>query len=289
MSLLRSIVSRLVRKPLLLIAIAATLVVAVAMPVQASTRSTPVAAGHPQAAKPTIVLVHGAWADASSWSRVIKRLQADGYTVDAPPNPLRGLPYDTDYLRDYLLTVPGPIVLVGHSYGGAVITDAATGNPNVKALVYVDAFVPDTGETLQQLIAAQPGSVFAVADPTTVFNLAPYPNAPAGDGDTYIKSSLFHADFAADLSTAKAAEMAATQRPLAGSATQEPSSAPAWKTIPSWYLVGTADKVIPPAEQLAMALRAGSHITSVRASHASLVSRPDAVEQLVVSADRATR
>jgi pimeloyl-ACP methyl ester carboxylesterase len=272
-----------------LVAIVATLVVAIVMPLQAASAGASQPPSRPQPVKPTIVLVHGAWADASSWSGEIKRLQADGYTVDAPPNPLRGLPQDSADLADYLATVPGPIVLVGHSYGGAVITDAATGNPNVKALVYVDAFVPAEGETLQQLVGAQPGSVLAVADPTTVFNVAPYFGAPAGDVDTYLKPSLFHADFAADVSARKAAEMAATQRPLTASATVEPSSAPAWKTIPSWYLVGTADKVIPPAEQLAMAQRARSHITSVRASHASLVSQPDAVVQLVLAADRATR
>jgi pimeloyl-ACP methyl ester carboxylesterase len=274
---------------LLVVAIAATLAVAIALPVQAASASAPHRPSRPQPAKPTIVLVHGAWADASSWSGEVKRLQADGYTVDAPPNPLRGLPYDADYLSDYLSTISGPVVLVGHSYGGAVITDAATGNPNVKALVYVDAFAPAQGETLKDLIGAQPGSALAVADPTTVFNVALYPGAPAGDVDTYLKPSLFRADFAADVSARKAAEMAAIQRPLTASATVEPSSAPAWKTVPSWYLVGTADKVIPPAEQLAMAQRAGSHVTSVHASHASLVSRPDAVVQLVLAADRATR
>ena len=173
-----------------------TIVVAIAVPVQAATRSTSLAAWRsPHApytphAKPTIVLEHGAWADASSWSRVVKLLQADGYTVDAPPNPLRGLSTDTETLSDYLSTIAGPIVLVGHSYGGAVITDAATGNPNVKALVYIDAFAPAEGETLQQLVGAQPGSALAVADPTTVFNLVPYPNAPAGDVDTYLKQML---------------------------------------------------------------------------------------------------
>ncbi len=289
MSALRSIVTLLRRRRLLLVAVAATLVVAIVLPVQAATADDAHPQPHPQTVKPTIVLVHGAWADASSWSGVVKRLQAAGYTVDAPPNPLRGLPQDSASLSAYLSTIAGPIVLVGHSYGGAVITDAATGNPNVKALVYVDAFAPAQGETLQQLVGAQPGSAFAVADPTTVFNLVPYPGAPAGDADTYLKPSLFHAAFAADLSGAMAAEMAATQRPLAASATVEPSTAPAWKTIPSWYLVGTADKVIPPAEQLAMAHRAGSHITSVRASHVSLVSRPGAVVGLVLAADRATR
>src|SRR5271170_6691986 len=137
----------------------------------------------PPGPKPTIVLVHGAWADSSSWDNVIPLLQADGYTVDAPPNPLRGLASDSAYLASYLQTISGPIVLVGHSYGGAVITNAATGNANVKALVYVDAFAPAAGETLFGLTAAQPGSCVG-AD---AFNLVPFPGAPSGDADTFLK------------------------------------------------------------------------------------------------------
>src|SRR6185369_16879761 len=137
--------------------------------------------------KPSIVLVHGAWADSGSWNGVVQRLQADGYTVDVPPNPLQGLAYDPAYLADFLHSISGPIVLVGHSYGGAVITNAATGDKQIKALVYVDAFAPDQGQTIGQLVSSVPGSCVVAADPTTLFNLATYPGAPAGVFDAYYK------------------------------------------------------------------------------------------------------
>jgi pimeloyl-ACP methyl ester carboxylesterase len=240
---------------------------------------------HP--ARPTVVLVHGAWADSSSWDGVVRRLQHDGYTVDVPPNPLRGLLSDAAYIADYLHTISGPIVLVGHSYGGAVITNAATGNANVKALVYVDAFVPDEGETVVQLAGSKPGSALAVADPTTVFSFAPYPGGPAGDLDAYVLPGVFPGAFANDLSRSRAAVLASTQRPVALSALATPSGVPAWKTIPSWDLVGTKDNVLPAAEQLAMATRAHAHVTSVAASHLSMISRPQAVVTLIVAADHA--
>ncbi len=208
--------------------------------------------------------------------------------VVAPPNPLRGLAADSAYLASYLSTISGPVILVGHSYGGAVITNAATGNVNVKALVYVDAFAPDQGESVGQLVNALPGSVLA-GDPTPVFNVVADPALPAGDVDLYFKASVFHADFAADISDAKSAELAATQRPLAVGVIGELSGDPAWKHVPSWYLVGTADKVIPLAEQLAMAQRAGSHISQVNSSHVSLISQPDAVVRLIEDASHAIR
>ena len=145
--------------------------------------------------KPTIVLVHGDWADGSSWSAVIPRLQRQGYQVVAPPNQLRGPSVDAPYLASFLQTIPGPIVLVAHSYGGFVITNAATGNANVKALVYIDAFIPDQGETLLQLVSAQPGSCIG-GDPTQVFNLVPYPGGPSGDVDVYVKPAVFPGCFA---------------------------------------------------------------------------------------------
>jgi pimeloyl-ACP methyl ester carboxylesterase len=243
--------------------------------------------------RPTIVLEHGAWADSSSWAGVIRRLQADGYTVDAPPDPLRGLTYDSNYLSDYLSTITGPVILVGHSYGGAVITNAATGNPNVKALVYVDAFIPAQGETLLQLVAAQPGSCLG-GDPTNVFNFVPYPGAQPGDVDLYLKAApdLPYpgiADcFANGLSASEAAVLAATQRPLAFSAAAAPSGVPAWQTIPSWSVIGTADHVLPPAEQLFMSERAGAHITEINAGHLSLISDPGAVARVIALAARAT-
>src|SRR6266496_2259122 len=200
--------------------------------------------------KPSIVLVHGAWADGSSWSRVVGLLQVQGYTVYVPPNPLRGLASDSAYIASFLQTITGPIILVGHSYGGAVITNAATGNPNVKALVYVDAFAPDQGETVLPL--AGPDSDLAV-DPTTVFDFVPYPGAPAGDIDLYLKQSVFLTSFANGVPPPTASVLYATQRPITLSAGNQPSGVPAWKTIPSWYLVGTEDKVIPPTQQRFMA------------------------------------
>ncbi len=233
--------------------------------------------------KPTVVLVHGAWADGSGWNGVVQRLQREGYTVDVPPNPLRGVASDSAYLAAFLKTVTGPIVLVGHSYGGAVITNAATGDPDVKALVYINAFVPDQGESVLQLASAQPGSDLG-GDPTKVFNLVQYPGAPAGDFDLYVKPSLFPDAFANDLPDKLGAVLAAGQRPLTLSAAAEPSGAPAWKTIPSWYLVGTADHVIPPAEQRFMATRAHAHTVEVKASHLSMVSRPGDVTKLILEA-----
>ncbi len=239
---------------------------------------------------PTIVLVHGAWADASGWGAVILRLQEDGFTVYAPPNPLRGLPQDAAYLHDFLTQNPAlagqPVVLVGHSYGGAVITNAAVGAPQVKALVYVDAFVPDQGETIGQLAAAQPGS--CLGNPAEAFNPVPYPGGPSGDVDLYIKQDLVPGCFATGLPAGQAAVIAATQRPLTASAFSEPSGPPAWKTIPSWAVIGTADQVIPPAELTFMAKRAGAHITEVNAGHLSMIADPQTVAQVIEQAAKAT-
>ncbi len=244
------------------------------------------AAGSHDEAKPTIVLVHGAWADSSSWTDVVTRLQREGYQVVAFPNPLRSLSGDAEYLRTFLSTISGPIVLVAHSYGGAVITNAATGNANVTALVYVDAFAPDEGEQVLSLLG--PDSALAVPDPTTVFDLRPYPGAPAGDFDVYLKPEVVVNSFAPDLPRHTALALAATQRPLTFSAGLELSGVPAWKTIPSWYLLGTEDLIIPAAQQRFMAERAGAEIVEVRASHVSLISKPNAVARLIVTAAEAT-
>jgi len=238
--------------------------------------------------KPTIVLEHGAWADSGSWNGVVQRLQHDGYTVYAPPDPLQGLAYDTATLKDFLGTIPGPIVLVGHSYGGMVITNAATGNKNVKALVYDDAFIPAQGDTAGSLSGARPGSCLAVANPATVFNLVPFPGAPKGVVDAYVKPSVFPGCFANGLPASEGAVLAATQRPLATSVLTDKSGVPAWKTIPSWAIVGTADHVIPPAEQLFMAKRAGAHITEVHAPHLSMISNPGVVTETIIAAAQAT-
>src|SRR5690348_13056344 len=251
--------------PALAVAIA-TLVVPLSQVASAHTTTRAAASGGP---KPTIVLEHGAWANTASWSAVIQRLQADGYAVDAPPNPLQGLIYDSAYLADFLHSIAGPIILVGHSYGGAVITNAATGDKQVKALVYVDAFAPDKGQTVGELASAVPGSCVVAANPTTIFNLVTYPGAPAGAFNAYVKQSLFPSCFANGLPGSEARVLAATQAPLSTIALGQPSGVPAWKTIPSWAVVGTADRVIPPAEQLAMAKHAHARITKVRAPHLS--------------------
>jgi len=284
-------------RPTRLRLVIATALLAVAGLLAATTQAASAHSSSPQAfawdggPKPVIVLEHGAWADASSWAAVIARLQAAGFTVYAPPNPLRGLPQDSAYLQDFLTqntALAGqPIVLVGHSYGGAVITNAAVNNSEVKALVYVDAFIPDQNETLAQLVSAQPGSCLA-GNPPDIFNLVPYPGAPTGDVDTYIKQSLVPGCFASGLPASQAAVIAATQRPLAASTLGEPSGPPAWKTIPSWDVIGTADRVLPPAEQIFMAKRAGAHITKVNAGHLSMIADPGVVVQVIEQAAKAT-
>ena len=238
-------------------------------------------------AKPVIVLVHGAWADASSWEGVISYLTRAGFTVYAPPDPLRGLSSDAAYLRDFLTENPAlagkPVVLVGHSYGGAVITNAAVGDPEVKALVYVDAFIPAQGQTVEGLLAAVPGSCIG-GNPATTFDPVPYPGAPSGSVDLYLQPGEFPGCFASGLPAWEAAELAATQRPLASAAVAEPSGPPAWATIPSWAVIGTGDKVIPPAEQLAMAERAGARVTEINGGHLALISDPSAVAAVIMRA-----
>ncbi|MBV9383047.1 MAG: alpha/beta hydrolase [Streptosporangiaceae bacterium] len=242
-------------------------------------------------ARPVIVLEHGAWADASSWDRVIAILQREGFTVYAPPNPLRGLAYDAAYLHDFLTenaALAGkPVVLAGHSYGGAVISGAAVGDGEVKALVYVDAFIPAPGESIQTLLAAHTGSCIG-GRPGDVFSTVPYPGGPSGDVDLYLLPGKFPGCFASGLSAGKAAELAATQRPLAASAAGEPSGPVAWTTVPSWAVVGTADQVIPRAELLFMARRAGAHITDVNAGHLSLISAAHTVAHVILQAARGT-
>ena len=270
-----------------ILGVAAGLPLAAAVLVPAQLASASVATPSSASAKPTVVIEAGAWADNSSFAGVVSRLQHDGYTVDVPPNPLQGLAYDSQTLAGFLGTISGPVVLVGHSYGGMVITNAATGNRNVKALVYVDAYIPAKGDTLQSLTGAKPGSCLAVKDPSTVFNVAPIPGAPASDADAYVKPSVFASCFANGLPAAEGAVLAATQRPLATSALANPSGTPAWQTIPSWAVVGTADRVIPPAEQIAMAARAHAHTTKVDAPHLSMISNPGTVTQVITDAAQA--
>jgi pimeloyl-ACP methyl ester carboxylesterase len=236
--------------------------------------------------RPTIVLVHGDWADASSWNSVIQRLQNRGFTVVAPPNTLRGPSQDAPYLASYLQTIPGPIVLVAHSYGGFVITNAATGNANVKALVYIDAFAPDENETALDLVG---GTSSCVTD-NNAFNAVPID----GGVDLYLRWEAdppypgFLGCFANGVDRQTAAVLAATQRPASAAQFSDPSGPPAWKTIPSWALLGTRDNVIPPALQQMMYERAGAHISRVKAGHLSLITRPGAVVRVIRSAVEAT-
>jgi pimeloyl-ACP methyl ester carboxylesterase len=244
---------------------------------------------HKASTKPTIVLVHGAWADSGSWNAVVARLQREGYRVRVPPNPLRGLASDSTYIGDFIRTTHGPIVLVGHSYGGSVITNAAFGDKEVKALVYVDAFIPKEGQTLAELASVVPGSCLG-GKPPTVFEFIPFPGAPEGDADLYAKVEAdesypgFAQCFANSLPEGEAAVLAATQRPLAANALLEPSGPPAWKSIPSWAFVGTIDRVIVPAAQLLMAHNANAKITETRAPHLSMISEPEDVTDVIVKA-----
>jgi pimeloyl-ACP methyl ester carboxylesterase len=236
----------------------------------------------------TIVLVHGAWADAAGWNGVTSRLQSDGYKVWAVPNPLRGLSSDAAYVARILDTIPGPIILVAHSYGGAVITNAATGNSNVKALVYIDGFAPDEGETGFQLLGMPPPPGQSATCVTgNNLNPVPYPGAQNGDVDLYIKQEAYPSCFANTIDGEQAAVLAASQRPITFSAGIEPSGPPAWKTIPSWYRVGTLDKVIPPYLQTFMAERAHAQIVRVKAPHPAMISNPQDVTKLIERAARA--
>ena len=235
--------------------------------------------------KPTIVLVHGAWADGSSWNGVTQRLQEAGYPVRVPPNPLRNLAGDSETIANFLSTIKGPIVLAGHSYGGAVITNAARGNANIRALVYVDAFAPDEGEKVVELVGDD--SILA-GDPGLVFDFVPFPGAAEDDADLYLKESVFVSGFADGVPPEQARVLWAAQRPLVASASNQPSGPPVWKTIRSWYVVGTQDQVIPEAQQLFMAERAGSAVTKVDAGHLSLITRPDEVTAVILDAVKNT-
>ena len=245
--------------------------------------ATPPASSGP---RPTIVLVHGDWADASSWNGVIGRLQDRGFTVVAPPNTLRGPSQDAPYLASYLQTIPGPIVLVAHSYGGFVITNAATGVANVKALVYIDAFVPDQNETALDLV----GGTDSCVNDNGAFNFVPFD----GGLDLYLnwEANLQYAGFtdcfANGVNRETAAVLAATQRPASAAQFSDPSGVPAWRTTPSWALLGTLDNVIPPDLQQRMYERAGADISTVRAGHLSLITRPDAVVRVIQSAVEST-
>ena len=235
---------------------------------------------------PTIVFVHGGWADSSGWNQEITNFERRGYPVIAPANPLRGLASDSAYIRSVLQTIDGPIVLVGHSYGGAVISNAAVGVPNVKALVYIAGFAPDKGESLFQLVTMNPGTQIGPA----TLDFRPYPLADGGMGtDLYLKKSAFHDAFAGDLPLKVTDQMQATQRPFSNEAFQSLSGEPAWKTIPSWYMVATQDQAIPPATERFMAARAHATVVEVSASHVAMISQPEATTRLILEAARSVR
>ncbi|MER6936703.1 alpha/beta hydrolase [Nocardioides sp. NPDC127514] len=234
--------------------------------------------------RPTIVLVHGAWADGSGWSGVIHQLVDRGYRVVSPANPLRGLASDADYLRTYLETsVPGPVVLVGHSYGGAVMSMAAEGDPDVRALVYVDAFAPAEGESILHILDPQ-----GQLDPSTLFDFVPL-SAEEGDVDLYLKREVFPVAFANGIGPSKQTVLEATQRPIRLHALAEPAGAPAWDDVDSYYVLGTEDHIIPEALQRQMAVRAGSDIVRVKAGHLSMISDPTVVATTIHRAIKETR
>ncbi|WP_306204637.1 alpha/beta hydrolase [Actinoplanes sp. RD1] len=265
---------------------AAAVVAGVAMAVPASASSAPEAKPVAKGPKPTVVLVHGAFADATGFSTVITKLTRDGYPVRTVSNPLRGLATDTAAAKDVLNDVKGPIVLVGHSYGGAVISNAAAGNPHVKALVYLAALAPDKGE-----------AIFGPEDVPMPHPIPPLPlreePTVAADGtagtDLYLQEDKFRETFAADVDPATAAAMAVAQRPGNEILLTSKSAAAAWRTIPSWYLLTKEDHANSPDLQHFFAQRARAHTTEINSSHAVYVSHPDAVTRIIEQADRGTR
>jgi pimeloyl-ACP methyl ester carboxylesterase len=231
--------------------------------------------------EPTVILVHGAFADASSWNGVVERLQANGVKVTAPANPLRGISIDSEYIASVFGETQGPVVAVGHSYGGAVISNAASKAKNVVGLVYVAAFAPEEGERLGDAEAGSKDSVLNSA-------LVPL-HYPAGNGgepavEFAIDPAKFHDAFAADLPVKQTALMAATQRPIAESAFSEATGAPAWKSLPSWAVVATGDKAAGADVIRSMAERAGAKITEIDGSHVIMVSQPQAVTDVILEA-----
>ena len=231
--------------------------------------------------EPTIVLVHGAFADASSWNGVVERLLRGGHHVIAPANPLRGIAADSAYIASVLNQIDGPVVLVGHSYGGAVNTNAAGQAKNVVGLVFVAAFAPDNGETLGAAEAKSKDSVLNSA-------LVPRMYPTGKDGETapefIVDPAKFQDAFASDLPEQQAAIMAATQRPIAAAAFSETSGAPAWKTLPSWAVVATGDKAAGADVIRSMAQRAGAKITELKGSHVIMISQPQAVTDVILDA-----
>jgi pimeloyl-ACP methyl ester carboxylesterase len=233
-------------------------------------------------AAPTIMFVHGAFAESASWNGVISILQEHGYPTIAIANPLRGLQEDAAYARSVLESVPGPVVVAGHSYGGSVMSEAAEGLPNVKALVFVASFILDPGESTGELANKFPGNLLG-----TVLNPVPFPLPNGGTGtDLYIQADRFNEIFAGDVAPEVAALLAATQRPIAASGLESKATKAAWKTIPSWSLITLQDLAVPAEAQRFMAARAGATVVEIDASHAVTVSRPVEVAGIIESAAR---
>ncbi|HJX43006.1 MAG TPA: alpha/beta hydrolase [Geodermatophilus sp.] len=230
---------------------------------------------------PTVALVHGAFADSSGWIGVIQQLRAAGVTAVAVSNPLRGIAEDTAYVASALSQIPGPVLAVGHSYGGAIITNAAARAGNVVGLVYVSAFAPDEGE---KLIEIENGSTDSVLDSALVERQ--YPTGPGGETVTEfsIDPARFHQVFAADLTEEQAADMAATQRPVSSLGFVEPNGPPAWRTLPSWAVVSTGDTAAGADVVRSMAHRAGAVTTEAEGSHVLFVARPQVVADVVLQA-----
>ena len=229
----------------------------------------------------TVVLVHGAFADASSWNGVIARLQDAGIQATAPANPLRGISIDSAYIASFLEQIPGPVLAVGHSYGGAVISNAAADAANVVGLVFVAAFAPDEGETLGDIEA---GSKDSILNPALVQINYPAVNGGKAGVEFAIDPAKIHDAFAADLPEAQTALMAATQRPVADLAFGEPTQAPAWKHLPSWAVVASGDKAAGADVIRAEAERAGAKITEVEGSHVIMISQPETVTDVILEA-----
>lgn len=232
---------------------------------------------------PTVVLVHGAWADTSSWGGEVNQLEARGYVARAVDNPLRNLITDAGTVTSFLQTVDGPVVLVGHSYGGAVISEAAASSPNVKALVFVDAFIPEVGESASTLNGD--GSIIGTLPEDQLFDAVPYPDAPDGAIDLLLKEDVFVQHFASDLPATQSTQLWATQRATSTSALKTPNTATAWKSVPSWAFISTGDQIITAAAKQSMAQRANAQITTFQGgSHLTLISHPEAVAAVIESA-----
>jgi pimeloyl-ACP methyl ester carboxylesterase len=258
---------------------AATILATMAM---TATFSSPTGHALP-ASQVTVVMVHGAWADTSSWDGEVAALEQKGYRARAVANPLRNLITDAETVASFLRTIDGPVVLVGHSYGGAVISEAAASSPNVRALVFVDAYAPEPGESASTLNGD--GSVVVTLPDDQLYDTATYPDAPDGAVDLLLKKDVFLNNFASDLPRGQATLLWATQRATSTAALKTANTEAAWKTLPAWSFISTGDQIITPAAKESMAQRAHAHVTTFDGgSHLTLISHPDAVAAVIEAA-----